>query len=120
MSLWRTLELICLKKANQATRGVKIIWAFEIGKIPNKEDIRAVEDLFRDNKVEDLTGSYSYVDELIPPKKNLPGDLKELLDMPSISPKLKSPIKWKRYFNFLVSYYLNKADEFDRMESGGY
>ena len=117
MSVYRTLEVICLKKANQASSGTKIIWALELGKPPDEKDVDIVRDLFSRRKIEDLRGSYSFAN-LVPSQEDTPGDLNILLNTPHSSSRPNNFKGWKRYFNNLVSFYLSKADEFAQKQVG--
>jgi len=111
MSFNRNLEMICLRKASQASRGIRVIWAYELGENPAQEDIDTIKDLFTLNTFEDLKGEYSFSE--IAPSVNSPDRWENLLNPPKESSKFTN---WKSYFNYLSTYYLKKADEFAKRE----
>lgn len=120
--LWRTLALVCLRKANQATCGIRFIWSLELGKTPEEAWVKDIKDLLTNfkSRTETLAGKIDLLDYLNSPIFSLPkppGNWKELLDLRSKIPELDLCGKlenWKKYFNNLCQFYLFAADEFDR------
>jgi hypothetical protein len=108
--------MFCLKKASQATKGANVIWALELGENPKTQDVSSVRDLFLIQRIKYRSGSYSFSD-LVPPKDEIPGDWNQLIKPQDIRLQLEDFSAWKKYFNFLISFYLAKAEEFAQKQT---
>lgn len=114
MSTYRNLEMFCLRKADQISHAMNIIWAAELGENINEDDVKITKEYFTEDHIQDLKGSYSFSE--FTPKIDTPEEWNKLLEIKRTKVKLVNLSEWKRYFFVLSSYYLSKANEYSRME----
>ena len=115
MSLYESLVMSCLKRADQAAHGAMLIWAHELEEAPNQQDVMKVETLLNDltngNGLKEFPETHSFIEE-----NPIPENLSTILE-PTINPENLDKLSgWKKYFNDLNSFYLIKAEEFARKQ----